>query len=132
MPLNAGNPAASAGLAREIYEVLDAQLSPPLEEALEDPAEEMKPIRDAWKKLSYCIASGVIEHLVRMPAGEAEFAQTFTSSAQDATYWSWLSGFADVLHDWAAAGGTIAALRTELNAFFASHPTPTQLRGVLQ
>jgi hypothetical protein len=132
MPLNPGDAAATEGLAREIYEVLDAQLRPPLEESLENPGEQLPPIQEAWRKLSFCIASGVIAHLVRVPANEAEFAQTFTSSAQDSTYWNWLAGFVDVFHDWAAAAGTIADLRNGLNTFFASHPTPTQLRGILQ
>src|SRR5262245_44331572 len=132
MPLNAGDPAATQGLARDIFEVLDAQLRPPLEDALEHPGEQLPPIQDAWKKLSFCIASGVIDHLVRVPASDPEFAQTFTSSAQDAAYWSWLSGFAAVFQTWASGAGTITDLRNGLNAFFASHPTPTQLRGVLQ
>ena len=132
MPLNAGDPAATGGLAREIYQVLDAQLRPPLEDGLEHPEEQLPPIQDAWKTLSFCIASGVIEHLRRVPATEPEFAQTFTSSAQDATYWTWLSGLAKVFRDWAAGAGTIADLRNALNAFFAANPTPTQLRGILQ
>src|SRR5262245_6968481 len=100
MPLNAGDPAATGGLARAIYDVLDAQLRPPLEASLEDPAEQLPPIQDAWKKLSFCIASGVVEHLERVPPNEPEFAQTFTSSAQDAAYWSWLAGLATVLRNW--------------------------------
>jgi hypothetical protein len=132
MPLNAGDPAASGGLARDIYEVLDAQLRPPLEASLEHPDEQLPPIQDAWRKLSYCIASGVIEHLERVPANEPEFAQTFTSSAQDAAYWSWVSGLATALHNWSSSAGTITDLRDGLNAFFNAHATPTQLTGVLK
>jgi hypothetical protein len=132
MPLNAGDPAATGGLAREIYEVLDAQLRPPLEAGLEKPEEQLPPIQDAWRTLSFCIASGVVEHLVRVPPSDPEYAQTFTSSAHDATYWGWLAAFAKVFRDWAAGAGTIVDLRNALNAFFAANPTPTQLRGILQ
>ena len=133
MPLNAGNPGATEGLARNIFEVLDAQLRPPLEEALENPAEQLPPIQDAWKRLSFCIASGVIEHLTRVPPTEPEFAQTFTSAAHDATYWNWLAGLATVFRTWASSGGDVVQLRTALNGFFNANPsTPGQLRGILQ
>jgi len=132
MPLNAGDPAASGGLARDIYEVLDAQLRPPLEASLEHPDEQLPPIQDAWRKLAYCIASGVIEHLERVPASKPEFAQTFTSSAEDAAYWSWVSGLATALHNWSSGAGTITDLRNGLNTFFNAHATPTQLTGVLK
>jgi hypothetical protein len=132
VPLNAGNEAATTGLAHDIYVVLDAELRPPLEDVLENPEEQLPPIQDAWKKLSFCIASGVVDHLVRVPANDPEFAQTFTSSTQDATYWNWLSGFANVLRTWAASAGGAPELRTALNTFFNANPTPTQLRGILQ
>ena len=133
MPLNAGNPAATEGLARDIYEVLDAQLRPPLEAALPNPSEQLLPIQDGWKRLSFCIASGVIEHLTRVPPSEPEFAQTFTSAAHDAAYWNWLAGFANVFRTWASSGGDAVQLRSALNGFFAANPsTPGQLRGILQ
>ena len=133
MPLNAGDAAATEGLARDIYHVLDAQLRPPLEAALETPEDQLPPIQQAWKTLSFCIASGVIEHLERVPPTEPEFAQTFTSSAQDPAYWNWLSGFASVLRNWASSGGDAVQLRTALNAFFAANPaTPSRLEGILR
>src|SRR5262249_30900720 len=132
MPLNAGDPTASGGLARDIYEGLDAQLRPPLEASLEHPEQQLPAIQDAWKKLSFCIASGVIEHLERVPPSKPEFAQTFTSSTEDAAYWSWLSGLAAALHNWSASAGTITDLRNGLNTFFNAHATPTQLTGVLK
>ena len=132
MPLNAGNVGASQGLAHDIFEVLDAHLRPPLEDALDDPAEQLPPIQQAWRTLSFCIASGVVEHLERDPATEPEFAEAFSSAAQDAAYWGWLAGFADVLRDWASSAGTVAQLRTALDAFFDGNPTPTRLRGVLR
>jgi hypothetical protein len=132
MPLNAGDAAATSGLARDIYEVLDAQLRPPLEAALEDAAEQLPAIQDAWKKLSFCIASGVVDHVLRVPPNDPEFAQTFTSSAQDAAFWGWLAGFASVFRTWAAGAGSATELRNGLNSFFNANPMPTQLRGVLQ
>ena len=132
MPLNAGNPSASEGLAQDIFQVLQTHLGPSLEESLDDPTEQLAPIEDAWRTLSYCIASGVVEHLVRDPAAEPDFAEAFSSSAQDADYWDWLSGFSGVFRTWAAASGTLAQLHAALNAFFATHPTPTQMTGVLR
>ena len=133
MALNAGDPAATEGLARDIFLALDAHLRPPLENSLPDPATQLPPIEDAWRQLSFCIASGIVEHLMRVPPSEPEFAEPFSSSAQDATYWNWLSGFAGVLRTWAAGAGDATGLRTALNAFFAANPTtPSQLRGILR
>lgn len=136
MPLNAGDLAATGGLARDIYEELDAQLRLALEDGLEKPEKQLPPIQDAWRTLSFCIASGVVEHLLleppTKPPTQPEFARTFTSSAHDATYWAWLAAFAKVFSDWASGAGTIVDLRTALNAFFAANPTPTELRGILQ
>jgi hypothetical protein len=133
MALNAGNPEATQGLARDIFVVLDAHLRPPLEEGLDDPAAQLPPIQDAWRQLAFCIASGVIEHVVRVPASKSEFAETFSSAAQDAAYWNWLAALAGVLRTWASGAGDAAALRTALNGFFGANPTaPAQLRGIVR
>jgi hypothetical protein len=130
MPLNAGNLGATQGLARDIFDVLDAQLAPPLAADLE--AEQLEEIRDAWRTLSFCVASGVIEHLMRVPATEPEYAEAFTSSAQDAQFWNWFSGFTSVFRTWSSGAGTLTDLRTSLNNFFNANTTPTQLRGIVR
>ena len=68
-------------------------------------------------------------------AGAAERAGVradVPSSAEDAAYWSWVSGLATARHNWSSSAGTITDLRNGLNAFFNAHATPTQLRGVLK
>ena len=133
MALNAGNPEATQGLARDIFAVLDARLRPPLEEGLEDPAEQLPQIQDAWRQLSFCIASGVVEHVMRVPATKTEYAEAFSSATQDAAYWNWLAGLAGVLRTWASGAGDAVALRTALNGFFAANPTaPAQLKGIVR
>ena len=131
--LNAGDPAATQGLARDIYEVLDAQLRPQLEATLTDPKEQLVAIQEAWKKLSFCIASGVVEHVRRVPASKPDFAETFTSSAQDPDFWKWFSGFVGVLRNWAfSSSGDAAKLRSDLKSFFNGNPTPTGLEGIIR
>ena len=132
MPLNAGNPEATEGLALEIFQVLDARLRPPLEESLPDPDEQIPPIQAAWRELSFCVAEGVIEHLERDPATAPEFAEAFSSSAQDAAFWGWMSGFANVFRNWASSAGSLPQLHSALNSFLGSNPTPTQIRGILR
>jgi hypothetical protein len=139
MPLNAGDLKATEGLARDIFLVLDGQLRPRLESSLEDPDEQLPPIQEAWRTLSFCIASGVIEHIMRFPPpdpvapGSPEFAEAFSSETQDSAYWSWFGGFASVFRTWASSAGGAPALRTALNTFFAANPTtPTRLRGILR
>ena len=59
------------GMSLEIYKKLDFYLSPPLQEAVDNAEEVAKPAaqealdqaRLGWKKLSYSIAYGVIEHI---------------------------------------------------------------------
>ena len=55
------------------------------------------------------------------PGGAVPYAIVFANA-----------GFADVLRDWASSAGTVAQLRTALDAFFDGNPTPTRLRGVLR
>lgn len=129
MPLNAGNVQASQGLALAIFTVLEQQLGPPLDD-LE--AEQREDIEEAWQKLAFAIARGVVDHLERDPASESEYAEAFSSSSHDAAFWGWLSGLATVLRNWSSGSGTVADLRTSLDAFFDANATPTQLRGVVR
>ncbi len=72
MPLQIGSETANAGMSLAIYREIDRQLSPPLQKAVDDASSEARPkaqealdkAREGWKKLSYAIAKGVIEHLI--------------------------------------------------------------------
>jgi len=67
-----GTTAADTGMSKAIYDQLDQLLSPPLQQAVDSakgPAKEgaekaLDAAREGWKKLSFAIAKGVIEHLV--------------------------------------------------------------------
>jgi hypothetical protein len=67
-----GSVNADAGMSKAIYDQVDALLSPPLQEAVdnaEGPAkakaqEALDAARDGWKKLSFAVATGVIGHVL--------------------------------------------------------------------
>ena len=71
MSLIKGNESANTGMSKAIYEKMDKQLSPPLQEAIDEAEGEPKKVaedalkkaRINWKKLSYAIAYGVIDHI---------------------------------------------------------------------
>jgi hypothetical protein len=65
-------PDTPAGMTLTVYTEMDSQLSPPLKDAINNAqsADEKKAAEDAlkdarknWKKLSYAIAKGVIDHI---------------------------------------------------------------------
>ena len=65
-------PDTPAGMTLTVYTEMDSQLSPPLKDAINNAqsADEKKAAEDAlkdarknWKKLSYAVAKGVIEHI---------------------------------------------------------------------
>lgn len=71
MALIIGSVNADAGMSLAIYLEMDKQLSPPLQTAVDNAEGEAKVkaqealdgARDGWKKLSFAIASGVINHI---------------------------------------------------------------------
>ena len=66
MPLDTGSEQADSGMSQAIYQELDRLLSPPLQDAVGDAQAVQATLdgaRAGWKKLSYAIAKGVIEHL---------------------------------------------------------------------
>lgn len=139
MPLEFGNPHATEGMAGAIYEYMDDQLRPPIEDALEDVDDPQKRVevlrkaRKTWRKISYAVARGVTEYLVRDPETEDEYAEAYSSSDQDAAFWSWLADFADCFEDWAASStADPAALRTRLDDFFDGNAVPEELKGVIR
>jgi hypothetical protein len=71
MALDPGSVAADSGMAKAIYEQIDPLLSKPLQDAVDKATGDAKvkaqqaldAARDGWRKLSFCIATGVISHL---------------------------------------------------------------------
>jgi|tagenome__1003787_1003787.scaffolds.fasta_scaffold20984492_6 hypothetical protein len=73
MALDAGSEKADAGMSQAIYKKIDELLSPPLAAAVDkvssDPkAKEaaqkaLEEARTGWKKLSFAISTGVIQHV---------------------------------------------------------------------
>lgn len=72
MALVIGSVAADSGMAKAIYDQVDDLLSPPLQKAVDQATGDAKAAaqqaldgaRDGWRKLSFCIATGVINHLI--------------------------------------------------------------------
>ncbi|GAA4095431.1 hypothetical protein [Actinomadura miaoliensis] len=72
MALQAGTVHADSGMSKEIYDLLDRLLSPPLQKAVDDATGEAKvkaqqaldAARDGWRKLAFAVARGVIGHIV--------------------------------------------------------------------
>ena len=72
MALTIGSETADTGMSKAIYDEMDKLLSPPLEDAVKNAPDAAKPkaqvaldaARDGWKKLSFAIATGVINHML--------------------------------------------------------------------
>jgi hypothetical protein len=72
MPLDIGSPNASTGMSKAIFEELDNQLSPPLQDAIDkaignakyEAQKALEKARKSWQKLAYAIAKGVIDHIL--------------------------------------------------------------------
>jgi hypothetical protein len=71
MTLLPGTAAADSGMAKAIYDQMETLLAPPLQAAVAKATGEAKKkaqdalegAEDGWRKLSFCIATGVISHL---------------------------------------------------------------------
>jgi hypothetical protein len=67
--LEIGTENADSGMAKAIYDQLDALLSPPLKAAAEAPDARpqaraaLDAARDGWKKIAFAVATGVITHV---------------------------------------------------------------------
>ncbi len=72
MALVIGSQTADSGMSKAIYDRVDELLSPPLQAAVDGAGDDAKPgaqqaldaARDGWRKLSFAIATGVVEHLL--------------------------------------------------------------------
>jgi hypothetical protein len=61
MALSIGDPAATSGMTKAIYDQLLAALDPGLE-GLEE--QDKLPVRESWRKIAFAVATGVIDHLL--------------------------------------------------------------------
>lgn len=59
MALIIGDASASSGMSKVIYDSV-RQVMEPIDGVSE---QDMAPIRDSWKKLSYAVAKGVVDHI---------------------------------------------------------------------
>jgi hypothetical protein len=72
MALQVGDPAAGSGMTKAIFDQLDAMLSPPLQQAVDEAEGDAKTAaqgalegaRDGWRKLAFAVAAGVVGHVV--------------------------------------------------------------------
>jgi hypothetical protein len=136
MPLYAGTEEATSGMAEAIYLEIDAVLRPPMEEGDVAP-KDVAQCQEAWKKLGYAVAAGVVQYLRRDPppedATDPEHAEVLSSSAEDEAFWSWLGDFVGRLQTWAADPlATSADLKTSLREFLSANPVPEELEGVIR
>ena len=60
MALDIGNPAATTGMTKAIYDKMNEVMSSSLDGLSADEAE---PIRDGWRKLAHAVSTGVVEHI---------------------------------------------------------------------
>ena len=83
MTLKAGDNTAPEGtMAHAIYDKLSSEM----EEGIELTEDELKPVREKWRKLSYAIAHGVIEHLKsNMVIKDIQTEGTVTTSVSGST-----------------------------------------------
>jgi hypothetical protein len=139
MALSTGKPDATTGLTKALYDAMDAELRPPLEELLrgastpeEEIAAAVAKAQVSWKQLSHTLASGLVTALRQEPESatpppEPARAETFSSAAQDPAFWAWFADLITTLQAWSNGSGTLAT-RT---AFF-NRQVPRELKGVIR
>ena len=82
MALIVGDVTASSGMSKVIYDQV-RQVMEPIDGVSE---QDMAPIRDSWKKLSYAVAKGVIEHIkMNMEVGGVTTQGNVNTSVQGST-----------------------------------------------
>ena len=72
MALVVGSVNADTGMSKAIYDQVDALLSPPLQDAVDNASgdakvkaqEALDAARDGWKKLAFAVATGVVGHIL--------------------------------------------------------------------
>jgi hypothetical protein len=128
MALYKGKTDASTGLTKVLYDAMDAELRPPLEQTLRDAkvpeAEIAKAVEQArvnWKQLSHTLAAGLVPALrgdagvEPSPSGPPAVAETFSSNIEDPAFWNWFGSFLANMRTWAQTAGAPIAVRDFLN-----------------
>ena len=95
MALDPGTENADTGMSAAIYEELSLLLSKPFDNAIAAAPDNearraaeniLAQARDGWKKLSYCIAKGVVDHITHnMEITGLQATGTVTSGANVST-----------------------------------------------
>jgi len=126
MAMVIGSQSATSGMAKAIYDAINAILAPAI------PPASLPDVQASWKKLSFAVATGVVNHLKRAPAADPEYAQVVSRAVDDPGFWNWLAGFVQVFQAWAPVSADAVALKTALTTYLGAHPVPSQLTGTLE
>lgn len=139
--MKAGNEDASIGLAKEIFLAMDSMLENTktellqelnLEPTSEDGKKIIAAIDDAkpkTKKMSYCIATGIVNYLTNNLPKETDCTETHSSIIEDPEFWSWLKGFTNAFKNWDETTG-VQGLKQAIS--FYTDNVPQSLKGVLR
>jgi len=145
MALSVGDKEATQGVSMILYTAIDAVLRPALVSGMQSanaPADQIasavSSAQASWKNLAFAIAGGLVTSLTQNPAANPApptpvFAATYSSGAQDATFWPWLTNLIAVFTTtWAPTTPDGQNLQSALKSFVAANPIPVQLRGIVQ
>ena len=140
MPLNIGDKNADTGMAKDIYEKVSKELECVLDSIEEENIREK--LKKSWKTLSYCIADGVVRYFLRDDPPQEdytivppEYAETHSSTAEDAEFWDFFTAFVDVFRQWSQDESSHwTTLKQDLKDFFdeQGQTTPTKMKGIVQ
>jgi hypothetical protein len=115
MALNVGDQHASSGMAKAVFDALNKVLDQPPDGLKPEDKAKLLANRQA---LSFAIASGIVAELTGAPSVQPDFAQTYSSAAQDPAFWSWFNQFVD------AVGAAVPAVK--------NLSRPTEMKGILR
>jgi hypothetical protein len=128
-----------------LYTAIDAVLRPALVSGMQSanaPADQIastvSSAQASWKNLAFAIAGGLVTSLTQNPPASPApptpvFATTYSSSAQDATFWAWLANLIAVFTTtWAPTTADGLGLQNALKGFVTANPIPNQLKGIVQ
>jgi hypothetical protein len=106
--MNAGDKNAESGMAKAIYDAMNAALGERLS------SEDKLPLQDNWKKLSHAVADGAVRSLQTDP------------------FFAWFAGLVKVVTtEWAPTTPDGLALQSALKKYLAEKPIPNEMRGLL-
>lgn len=61
MALQIGNVEATTGLAKAIYDQIEANMGPDIADLSDD---DKTPVQEGWQKMAHAVATGVVQHLL--------------------------------------------------------------------